>query len=95
MTAGELADRSGRLAARLAEQVEPGDRVVVLAGNEAAFVIAYLATLTAGAVAVPVNGTSPSHELATELTVVEPRLVVASPAFADLAPLKPAMDDRI
>lgn len=85
MTYGDLARRSGRLAARLASQVEPGDRVVVLAGNEAAFVIAYLATLTAGAVAVPVNGTSPSLELARELTVVEPSLVVASPAYADLA----------
>ena len=82
---GDLALRSGRLAARLAAQVAPGDRVVVLAGNEAAFVIAYLATLTAGAVAVPVNGTSPSLELARELTVVEPSLVVASPAYADLA----------
>jgi long-chain acyl-CoA synthetase len=82
---GDLALGSGRLAARLASQVEPGDRVVVLAGNEAAFVIAYLATLTAGAVAVPVNGTSPSLELARELTVVEPALVVASPAYADLA----------
>jgi long-chain acyl-CoA synthetase len=82
---GDLARRSGRLAARLAAQVEPGDRVVVLAGNEAAFVIAYLATLTAGGVAVPVNGTSPSLELARELEAVEPSLVVASPAFADLA----------
>ena len=58
---------------------------MVLAGNEAAFVIAYLATLSAGGVAVPVNGTSPSLELARELTVVEPSLVVASPAYADLA----------
>ena len=82
---GDLARRSGRLAARLAAQVEPGDRVVVLAGNEAAFVIAYLAALTAGAVAVPVNGTSPSLELARELDMVEPGLVVASPTFADLA----------
>ena len=82
---GELARQAGRLAARLSAQVEPGGRVVVLAGNEAAFVIAYLATLIAGAVAVPVNGTSPSLELAREITVVEPDLVVASPAFADLA----------
>jgi long-chain acyl-CoA synthetase len=85
LTYGDLALRSGRLAARLSAQVVPGDRVVVLAGNESAFVIAYLATLSAGAVAVPVNGTSPSLELARELTVVEPSLVVASPAYADLA----------
>ena len=84
-TFGSLAQASGRLAARLAADVEPGDRVVLLAGNELAFVRAYLATLTAGAVAVPVNIASPSLELARELTVVEPKLVVASPAYADLA----------
>ena len=37
---------------------------MLLAGNELAFVHAYLATLAAGGVAVPVNGTSPSLELA-------------------------------
>jgi long-chain acyl-CoA synthetase len=82
---GALATASGRLAARLANEIEPGDRVVLLAGNEPAFVHAYLATLTAGGVAVPVNGTSPSLELARELSVVEPAMVVASSAFADLA----------
>jgi len=82
---GELGQRAGRFAARLAAQIGPGDRVVVLAGNEEAFVVAYLATLLAGGVAVPVNGTSPSLELARELTTVEPVLVVASPAYADLA----------
>jgi long-chain acyl-CoA synthetase len=82
---GALATRSGRLAARLGSEISPGDRVVLLAGNEAAFVVAYLATLGAGGVVVPVNGTSPSLELARELSVVDPALVVASPAYADLA----------
>jgi long-chain acyl-CoA synthetase len=82
---GSLATRSGRLAARLAPQIQPGDRVALLAGNELAFVHAYLATLTAGGVAVPVNGASPSLEVARELGVVQPAMVVASPAFADLA----------
>jgi long-chain acyl-CoA synthetase len=84
-TYGELDRVSGRLASRLASEVDPGGRIVVLAGNEATFVIAYLAALTAGAVAVPVNTTSPSLELAGELATVEPGLVVASPAYADLA----------
>ncbi len=82
---GTLAVASGRLAARLATQIEPGDRVALLAGNELAFVRAYLAILTAGGVAVPVNGASPSLELARELSVVEPAMVVASVAYADLA----------
>ena len=84
-TFGSLALASGRLAARLASAIQPGDRVVLLAGNELAFVRAYLATLTAGGVAVPVNVASPSLELARELEVVSPKLVVASPAYADLA----------
>jgi long-chain acyl-CoA synthetase len=84
-TFGSLALASGRLAARLASEIEPGDRVVLLAGNELAFVRAYLAILTAGGVAVPVNVTSPSLEVARDLSMVEPKLVVASAAFADLA----------
>ena len=80
-----LAADSGRLAAHLATRISPGDRVVLLAGNELAFAHIYLATLAAGGVAVPVNATSPSLELARELEVVEPALVVASPPFADLA----------
>ncbi len=84
-TIGELATVSGRLAARLARDVAPGDRVVLLAGNDRAFVDAYLAILVAGAVAVPVNAASPSLELARELGVVDPALVIASAGFADLA----------
>jgi len=84
-TIGELASASGRLAARLARDLEPGDRVVLLAGNDVAFVQAYLAILTAGAVAVPLNAASPSHELAHEIGVVDPQLVITEPAFADLA----------
>jgi long-chain acyl-CoA synthetase len=85
VTYGELSIRAGRLAAHLATEIAPGDRVVLLAGNDEGFVIAYLATLGAGGVAVPVNGTSPSLELARELEVVSPALVVASPGYADLA----------
>ncbi|HTD50490.1 MAG TPA: AMP-binding protein, partial [Acidimicrobiia bacterium] len=82
---GSLALTSGRLAARLATQIKPGDRVVLLAGNDLAFVHAYLAILTAGGVAVPVNGASPSLEVARELSVVEPTMIVASVPYADLA----------
>ena len=85
VTYSQLADVAQRLATRLAETVQRGDRVVLLAGNDAVFVDAYLATLAAGGVAVPVNAASPSLELARELAVVEPALVIASPGFADLA----------
>ena len=85
VTIGDLATVSGRLAARLARDVASGERVVVLSGSDVTFVHAYLAILTAGAIAVPVNAASPSLELARELEVVDPALVITSPAFADLA----------
>ena len=84
-TYGQLANGAQRLAARVAETVGRGDRVVLLAGNDATFVLAYVATLAAGGVAVPVNAASPSLELARELAVVEPALVIAAPGLADLA----------
>jgi long-chain acyl-CoA synthetase len=85
VTFASLASVSGRLAAQLAREIKPGDRVAILAGNELAFVQAYLATLIAGGVAVPLNGTSPSHELAGELAEVAPAQLIASPTFSDLA----------
>jgi long-chain acyl-CoA synthetase len=85
LTHGQLAARSGALARRLAATVQPGDRVALVAGNETAFVVAYLAILRAGAVAVPLNVSSPSHELARELAAVTPSIIAASPTHADLA----------
>ena len=80
LTYGELAARAGRLAARLAAEHEPGSRIVVLAGNDVGFVIAYLAVLLAGGVAVPVNGTSPSLELAASSRWWSPRCSSRRPA---------------
>ena len=53
VTYGRLAAHSGAVAARLAAHASPGDRVAIVAGNEPAFVVAYLAAMRAGAVAVP------------------------------------------
>jgi long-chain acyl-CoA synthetase len=78
---GQLADS----AARLRGLLRVGDRVAIVAGNEPAFVSAYLAALAAGAVAVPLNPSAPSHELARDLGVVEPAIVLATANYADLA----------
>jgi long-chain acyl-CoA synthetase len=85
LTYGELAARAALTASAVRERAQAGDRVAIVAGNEAAFVVAYLATLLAGAVAVPLNVGSPSHEIARELDAVGPALVLASEANADLA----------
>jgi long-chain acyl-CoA synthetase len=81
VTYGELAAQ----AAAVASGVQRDTRVIVLAGTEPAFVAGYLGVLRAGAVAVPLNAASPSHEIAREIEVVQPALVLASAAHADLA----------
>jgi long-chain acyl-CoA synthetase len=86
VTYGELARRAAGVAAHLTPAgVGPGDRVGIIAGNETAFIAAYLGALHAGAVAVPFNVSSPSHEIARELDVVAPRVLVVSEGHADLA----------
>jgi long-chain acyl-CoA synthetase len=85
LTYAELAARSAAVAASLAAAAQAGDRVAIVAGNEAAFVAAYLGVLAAGAIAVPLNVGSPAQELGRELDAVEPVLVLASAASADLA----------
>src|SRR3954454_3240653 len=85
LTHGELAARADAVAATVAEQARPGARVALIAGNERVFAVAYAGVLRAGAVAVPLNPTAPSHELARELDTVTPSLLIASPAYADLA----------
>lgn len=63
-----------------AEGVVPGDRVVLLCGNSRYFVVSYLATIGIGAIAVPLNLTSPTPELESELAVVDPKVVIVEPA---------------
>jgi len=80
----QLAARAAAVAAEVSGTTKPGDRVALIAGNDAAFVSSYLGTLAAGAVAVPLNVGSPSHELARELDAVAPTLVLCSSAHEDL-----------
>jgi long-chain acyl-CoA synthetase len=82
---GQLAGRASAVAAHVRESTKAGDRVAIVAGNDGSFVAAYLGTLAAGAVAVPLNVGSPSHELARELDAVEPVLALTSLEHADLA----------
>jgi long-chain acyl-CoA synthetase len=80
-TYGELRDQVARLrGGLLGVGVGNGDRVAILCGNNRYFVVTYLATLGIGAVAVPLNPSSPAHELQEELVTVSPTAVVVGPA---------------
>jgi long-chain acyl-CoA synthetase len=58
--------------------VAPGDRVVIVEGNDVDFVRAYLGALWAGGVAVPLNPLAPAAELEAEVADVEPTVVVGA-----------------
>lgn len=79
-TYGELRDQVGRLRGGLvANGVEPGDHVALIAANNWYFVTTYLAVLGVGAVAVPLNPSSPGPELVRELANVEAKAVMVGP----------------
>ena len=62
------------------EGIGPGDRVAIVSPNEAAFVVAYLAILGVGAIAVPLNPTSPRPEVRHQLDAVEAHAVLIGPS---------------
>jgi long-chain acyl-CoA synthetase len=70
-TYGALRTQVGELRSGLAAQgIGPGDPVVLAIGNQRHFVVAYLAVLGLGGVAVPLHPTSPRPELASQATAV-------------------------
>jgi long-chain acyl-CoA synthetase len=60
--------------------LQPGDRLAILSGNNRYFVVSYLAALSAGLVAVPLNPTNPSLAMADEVREVGARAVFVGPA---------------
>ena len=82
-TYGVLRDQVAHLRGGLAELgVGRGDRVALLCGNGRYFVDMYLATLGLGAVAVPLNPSSPAPEIEHEVRVTTPAVVVVEPSAA-------------
>jgi long-chain acyl-CoA synthetase len=82
-TYGELRDHVARLRGGLAAHgVGSGDRVALLCGNNRYFVIGYLAIVGLGAVAVPLNPSSPAPEIERELAKVTPVAVIVGPVAA-------------
>jgi long-chain acyl-CoA synthetase len=82
-TYGALRDQVARVRGGLAALgVGDGDRVALLCSNGRYFVDVYLAVLGLGAVAVPLNPTSPPPEIVREIAVAAPSIVVFDPSVA-------------
>ncbi|MFM7509165.1 MAG: AMP-binding protein, partial [Actinomycetota bacterium] len=76
-TYGELRDQVARLRGGLQRlDLEPGERVAIVAANNWYAVVSYLAVLGSGLVAVPLNPQSPAAELQAELRAVAASAVV-------------------
>jgi long-chain acyl-CoA synthetase len=81
LTWAELEDQVARVATGIGEAgVVAGQRVLVALGNRVEFVTAYLGTLRAQAVSVPVNPTSTAGELARMIADSGARLAVGDAA---------------
>ncbi len=78
MTYAGLDDRISAFAAGLLNcGVKPGDRVALMLGNRLEFVVAFYATLRAGAVLVPMNPLAPVAETQRQLQQVGARLLIS------------------
>jgi long-chain acyl-CoA synthetase len=91
-TFAELAGLAAATAGGLAALgVAPGDRVAIAAWNDAAFVRTYLGALWAGAVAVPINPSSPAAAHAAEMARVGARVLVCAAGAEHLLELPGAV----
>lgn len=93
---GELEARARRFAARMVRLgLEAGDRVAIITPDKMPFLIAHLATLYAGAVALPLNPRSTPDELRYYLQDSGARVVVAGqdewPLVEALKPVLPEL----
>ncbi len=79
--AGFHAAVARQAAALAATGVQPGDRVVVLAGNRPEVLVLLGAAAWLGAVMVPINLRLSAAELAQQIIDASPRLLVAEPDF--------------
>jgi malonyl-CoA/methylmalonyl-CoA synthetase len=86
VTLRELHDGAARVAQRFARRgVGRGDRVAIYCENRLGFVLAYLAALRLGAIAVPVNVLYRSADLTDVLDDARPAAIVCSPSSAPFA----------
>lgn len=76
----QLNKASRSLAAGLIEdeKISPNNRVVIIAHNSAEFIIAYLAVLISGAIAIPLDPHAHAGERAHDISLVRPNLIITS-----------------
>ncbi|HEX9258375.1 MAG TPA: long-chain fatty acid--CoA ligase [Acidimicrobiales bacterium] len=80
-TYGELREQVGALRGGLRDLgIGPGDRVALLFSNKRFFVDALFATLGLGAVAVPLNPSSPALEIAHQIATIGAKVVFVGPS---------------
>lgn len=72
----------GTASGLLARGLQPGQRVLIRAGNEPAFPVAYLGAIAAGLVAVPTSPALTVREVTAIARGLRPALVVAGPGVA-------------
>jgi long-chain acyl-CoA synthetase len=86
-TYGELREQTGRLRGGLVQAgIQPGDRVAIVAANNWYFVVSWLAILGVGAVAVPINPSSPGPEVTSELADVGVVALIVGPTGKRVLP---------
>ncbi len=84
----DLWQQAGRVAHALASRgVRRGERVAIYSENRLGFVLAYLAVLRLGAIAVPTNVLYRATDLGNILSDAEPRLVVGSAQTRPFVPV--------
>jgi long-chain acyl-CoA synthetase len=76
----ELKSRVGLWAAHLRSRHEQGSRVGLVSRNDEAFIVGYLACLTAGMIVVPMNPLSPEPERARDMATVRMSEVLIGPS---------------
>jgi fatty-acyl-CoA synthase len=86
LTYAELDAMSNRVAnAMLTHGWGKGDRVVWIDANSADFLIAYYATAKIGATFTAINYWLRASEIAPQLSLIQPKMLVAGSEYADLA----------